>query len=84
VSPGTEPLRRHGRRGREPQVVCPVDDWAFTPRYTEGRCPLCGWEAPAGAEAAGSGGDWFWAGMAILVAVSVTMGVLVVLAYVRS
>lgn len=81
MSVGTEPL---GRRGREPQAVCPVDDWAFTPRYTEGRCPLCGWEAPAGVEPTRGGDDWFWAGMAILVAVSVAMGVLVVLAYVRS
>jgi hypothetical protein len=84
VSAGTEPPGRRTRGGREPQAVCPVDDWAFTPRWTEGRCPLCGWEAPADAAAARGGGDWFWAGMAILLAVSVAMGALVVLAYVRS
>jgi hypothetical protein len=84
VSAGTEPLGRRFRRRREPQAVCPVDDWAFTPRDTDGRCPLCGWEAPPGGEPAGHRGDWFWAGMGILLAVSVAMGVLVVLTYLRS
>jgi hypothetical protein len=78
------PRRRLGRRG-EPQAVCPVDDWTFTPRYTEGRCPLCGWEAPpADALAGPAGDDWFWPGMTVLLLVSVVMGILVVLTYLRS
>ena len=75
--------RRFRRRG-EAQAVCPVDDWTFTPRYTDGRCPLCGWEAPTTGEATVGGGDWFWAGMLILLTVSVAMGILVVLTYLRS
>jgi hypothetical protein len=25
------------------RVHCDLDDWDFDPRYTEGRCPVCGW-----------------------------------------
>jgi hypothetical protein len=73
------------RRHAEPQAICPIDDWAFTPRYTEGRCPLCGWQAPGAEElAARAGRDWFWPAIAVLLVVSVVMGVLVVLTYLRS
>jgi hypothetical protein len=30
----------------EARAICPTDHWAFRPRYTDGRCPLCGWEPP--------------------------------------
>lgn len=30
---------------------CELDDWTFDPRYTDGRCPICGWQPP-GAPAA--------------------------------
>ena len=74
-------LRRHP----DPQAICPVDQWAFTPRYTEGRCPLCDWEAPGGEAYAGQHGtDLFWPGMAVLLLVSLVMGILVVLTYLRS
>lgn len=33
------------------RVHCETDDWSFDPRYTQGRCPICGW-APEGAAAA--------------------------------
>lgn len=33
------------------RVHCEVDDWTFDPRYTQGRCPICGW-VPEGAPAA--------------------------------
>jgi hypothetical protein len=72
------------RHRADPQAVCPVDQWAFTPRYTEGRCPLCDWEAPGGEAYAGhSGTDLFWPGMAVLLLVSLVMGILVVLTYLR-
>jgi hypothetical protein len=35
------------RDSAETKVVCPIDQWAFRPRYTDGRCPICGWEAPS-------------------------------------
>jgi hypothetical protein len=37
-------LRVHGEPA-EADVRCPTDDWVFPPRYTEGRCPICGWAA---------------------------------------
>ncbi len=74
-------LRRHS----DPQAICPVDQWVFTPRYTEGRCPLCDWQAPGGESYAGrTGRDLFWPGMAVLLVVSLVMGILVVLTYLRS
>jgi hypothetical protein len=29
-------------------AYCTLDRWTFDPRYTDGRCPICGW-APEGA-----------------------------------
>jgi hypothetical protein len=26
------------------QVHCTFDDWSFAPQYTDGVCPLCGWQ----------------------------------------
>ena len=37
------------RRGT--RAHCEVDDWTFDPRYTQGRCLICGW-VPEGAPAA--------------------------------
>jgi hypothetical protein len=30
---------------RRPAVkaYCELDDWTFDPRYTDGKCPICGW-----------------------------------------
>ena len=25
------------------RLRCEQDDWSFDPRYTNGRCPICGW-----------------------------------------
>jgi hypothetical protein len=25
------------------QLYCSLDDWYFDPRYTDGKCPICGW-----------------------------------------
>jgi hypothetical protein len=81
VSTALARLRRHP----DPQAICPIDQWAFTPRYTEGRCPLCDWQAPGGEAYVGhTGRDLFWPGMAVLLVVSLAMGILVVLTYLRS
>jgi hypothetical protein len=32
------------------RAYCELDKWAFDPRYTQGRCPICGW-VPHGARA---------------------------------
>ena len=64
---------------------CPVDDWGFDPRYTDGVCPLCGWRPPGAPVRAPRYGqiDWFWPLVAVLVVVSTVMGVLVLVAYSR-
>jgi len=36
-------------RGR--LVYCETDKWNFDPRYTQGKCPICGW-APEGVPSA--------------------------------
>ncbi len=33
------------------RAYCELDRWSFDPRYTNGRCPICGW-APTGAPTA--------------------------------
>ncbi len=25
------------------RLHCPIDDWSFDARYTDGACPICGW-----------------------------------------
>ena len=30
--------------GEGVRAHCEFDDWDFAPRYTDGACPLCGWE----------------------------------------
>jgi len=41
-------LRRRTRSAA--RAYCELDKWAFDPRYTQGRCPICGWR-PEGAPA---------------------------------
>jgi hypothetical protein len=64
---------------------CPVDDWDFDARYTDGECPLCGWRPPGGPVAPPTFHriDWFWPLVGVVAAVSVVMGVLVLIAYNR-
>lgn len=65
---------------------CPLDDWDFDARYTDGVCPLCGWRPPGSHVAPPRLArlDWFWPLVAVLVAVSVSMGILVLVAYSRA
>jgi hypothetical protein len=72
-----------GRREDTARVVCPNDNWSFAPKFTGGVCPLCGYKpegvdfhAPFAARV-----DWFWPSMAFMLAASIAMGILVILAY---
>jgi hypothetical protein len=44
-------LRRARVGGAGVREYCELDRWSFDPRYTEGRCPICGWR-PEGAPSA--------------------------------
>ena len=71
------------RRADDLRVVCPHDEWSFAPRYTDGVCPLCGWE-PVGVDVKPpllSTIDWFVPVMVMLALASVVMTILVVIAY---
>jgi len=75
-----------GRRAdRRAQVICPIDKRAFTPLYTDGACPLCGW-APDGYVHATpflTPYDRYWGAMGAIAAVSVLMGVVVLVAFAK-
>ena len=65
---------------------CPLDDWTFRPAYTDGACPLCGWQ-PEGFEAnppLSQRIDWFMIMLAVVVLASILMGILVLRAYARA
>ena len=64
---------------------CPTDEWSFTPRYTDGICPLCGWqpEGPLAAPPLSRRIDWFYPTLGALLLTSAVMLVLVILAYNR-
>jgi hypothetical protein len=51
VSEMAPPARRAAKTGAPLRYYCDLDRWSFDPRYTEGRCPICGW-APEGAPSA--------------------------------
>lgn len=77
---------REARLSRDAQVVCPTDSWPFRPAYTEGRCPLCGWEAPGTVVRLPLSrriDSFAWMALS-LIALSVVMLVLVVVLYTRS
>ena len=64
------------------RAYCELDKWSFDPRYTDGRCPICGW-TPPGAPAAPAWlavarkFEWELTGLVLLLAVLVILGVLV-------
>ena len=66
-------------------VFCHTDAFWFRPRYTEGKCPLCGTAAPGGAppppllRRAGRS----WVGTAALAVESLCMVALVLVMYFR-
>jgi hypothetical protein len=64
------------------RAFCELDQWSFDPRYTDGRCPICGW-APEGAPSAPAWMrfarklEWELVGLVLLAVVLVILGVLV-------
>ena len=64
------------------RAYCELDRWSFDPRYTQGRCPICGW-APADAPTyprwmvLANRIDWELAGLLLLVDVLVIAGLVV-------
>jgi hypothetical protein len=62
------------------RAVCPVDNLEFTPLYTDGHCPLCGW-VPEGyhhTHPALSRYDRHWGALGAIAALSVVMLLVVV------
>jgi len=62
------------------RAICPVDDLEFTPLYSDGHCPLCGW-VPDGYDYARpvlSGYDRHWGALGAIAALSVAMLLVVV------
>jgi hypothetical protein len=77
--------QRETRRAADVQAICPVDSWAFRPRYTDGRCPLCNWEAPGAVvrlPLSRRVDSFGWMALT-LIALSVAMLILVVVLYTR-
>lgn len=69
-------------RLRALKAYCANDNWVFDPRYTQGRCPICGW-APDGAPAAPrwlalvNRFDWDMIGLFLLADALVLLGLVV-------
>jgi len=61
---------------------CEADDWTFDARYTQGRCPICGW-TPEGAPtmprwmSLARRADWEMVGLLVLLDVLVLLGLVV-------
>jgi hypothetical protein len=72
----------HRRFDRHARAICPVDSWAFTPLYTGGHCPLCGWTPDGYVHTTPplTSYDRYWGTMAGIAAISVVMLVVVVVA----
>ena len=76
---------RETRRSREAQAICPADSWAFRPAYTDGHCPICGWQPPGAVvrlPLSRRVDAFAWMVLAA-VAVSLVMAILVALLYAR-
>jgi len=75
--PGVKQAQR-----RPTGAYCEADRWSFDPRYTQGRCPICGW-APEGAPRAprwlalANRVDWDIVGLLLLTDVLVLVGLIV-------
>lgn len=67
---------------RPTRAQCERDDWTFDPRYTKGKCPICGWE-PQGVPTAPrwlalvNRADWDMIGLFALVDLLFLMGLVV-------
>ena len=73
-----------GRRAdAKARAICPVDSWAFTPLYSNGACPLCGWKPDAYVYKPPllTPYERYWGALGGIVAVSVVMAIFVIYAY---
>ena len=67
---------------RSARAYCEADNWSFDSRYTQGRCPICGWQ-PEGAPNAPdwlalvNRVDWQVVGLFLLVDVLFVLGLVV-------
>jgi hypothetical protein len=75
--------RPRRRRDRDDYAFCSEDAFWFRPAYTDGKCPLCGEVAPAGAPPLPLllRSDRSWFGLAVLVVESLAMLTLVLFMY---
>ena len=77
-------VARMRKRGpAKTKAFCELDGWSFDPRYTEGKCPICGWVAPGAPDAPLWLGlarrfEWEMAGLIVLLALMVLVALAVV------
>ncbi len=82
MSEVARPAKAAARQPRAFRAYCELDDWSFDPRYTDGRCPICGW-VPPGAPSAPAWlavarkFEWELTGLVVLLVVLVILGVVV-------
>jgi len=82
LSEVARPAKAVPRRRAPVRAYCELDRWSFDPRYTEGRCPICGWTPPGAAVApawlaVARKLEWELTGLVLLLVVLVILGVLV-------
>jgi hypothetical protein len=75
------PWSARGAR-RSGRAYCEADGWSFDPRYTQGRCPICGWQPEGAPDAPGwlalvKRLDWEILGLFLLVDVLFLLGLVV-------
>ena len=74
--------RDHSKKQLRGRAYCEADKWSFDPRYTQGKCPICGW-APEGAPVApawlrlANRMDWEFLGLFLFVDLLVVLGLIV-------
>ena len=76
---------QRARADARAHAICPVDSWTFTPLYTDGACPLCGW-VPEGYVYSSpplTPYQRYWGAMGAIVAISVVMCIAVAVALVK-
>jgi hypothetical protein len=86
VSGAAGRLRARPRERRDDYAFCAEDGHWFRPRYTEGKCPLCGKAVPGGAPPLPllARSDRSWLGLALLALESLGMIALVLFMYFSS
>ena len=76
------PLPRFLHVRHSPRAFCELDRWYFDPRYTQGRCPICGW-TPDGVPAypawmiAARRIDWELFGLLLVADILIILGLVV-------